>query len=74
MTKEQMWKDACNQAYSITKSYRDQAPQGYDCYNVVGTATALIASAVIAVVGASISAYGMYQQGQSQKAVADYNE
>ena len=40
----------------------------------VATTTALIAvCATAAVAGAGISGYGMYQSGQSQKAMANYN-
>jgi hypothetical protein len=40
----------------------------------VATSTALIIAAATAVVGAGVSAYGMYQQGQSQKEMAKYNQ
>jgi hypothetical protein len=40
---------------------------------MVATATLLTIAAATSIVGAGISAYGMYAQGQSQKKMADYN-
>lgn len=75
LTKEQelLWKEAVNQAYKITTKYRKEVPLEYDCQNVIGTTTALVISAVSIIVAASISAYGMYAQGQAQKEVGEYN-
>ena len=40
---------------------------------MIATSTILAISAAVAVVGAGVSAYGMYAQGQAQKQMADYN-
>lgn len=40
---------------------------------MVATSTILIALAATAVIGAGVSAYGMYAQGQAQKAIGEYN-
>jgi cell division protein FtsL len=61
------------QAKLIVQAYRDVAPKGCDPKNYVATTTLLIAAAVTAIIGAGVSAYGMYAQGQAQKKMADYN-
>jgi hypothetical protein len=61
------------QAELIVRAYRNLAPEGCDPKNYVATSTLLIAAAVTAIIGAGVSAYGMYAQGQAQKKMADYN-
>jgi hypothetical protein len=58
------------QAELIVKSYRDQAPEGYDVYNYQAVG---IIVAVLAVAGAAVSATASYQQGKTQRKIGEYN-
>lgn len=70
MTNKDKYELCFHKAQKITAHYRDECV--VDVQNFAASTLAAIA-AVVAVVGAGISAYGMYQQGQSQKKVAAYN-
>ena len=61
------------QARLLVQDYRLEAPENFDPQNYVSTTIVLIVAAVAAIASAGVSAYGMYQQGQAQKQIADYN-
>lgn len=70
---KQNFESCIRQARLLTKEYRLEAPDDFDPQNYVATTVVLIVAAVAAIASASVSAYGMYQQGQAQKQIADYN-
>lgn len=70
MTNKQKYDLCYEQAQKIVAAYREQS--AIDVQNFAAS-TVMAIAAVVAVVGSGISAYGMYQQGQAQKNVANYN-
>lgn len=75
MTTEQQFEQCLGEARRIVASYRAAAPAGCDPVATFGwtAATWAAITAVSAIAGAGVSAYGSYQQGKASDMMAQYN-
>lgn len=71
MTNDQIFALCYQEAVRRTSLYKEVYP--VEAYNYVGTTTLLVAALVTSVISAGVSAYGMYEQGQAQKKMGEYN-